>query len=209
MALRAAIDLVVLAVVGYYVVHDQPPAMPEHLCTSDEPVATEGSLAIVIADLRAPDEPGEEPNDWSAEKLGALYPDADLVRVADDEVIVGAAIETALRDHQVVYYTGHNFQGHLSFAIPAAHRTLIMDTCYSTQLYSRYARDGLDLITNDKPSITGSIETLPLIMRHASFAEINARAKARAAYRPPGSKLYQAERYRRVTAVTTACPSRS
>lgn len=198
MAVRAAIDVVVLAVVGYYVVHDQPPAMPDELCTTDEPAATDGRLAIVIANLRAPGESGDEPNMWSAQKLAALYPDADVVRVPDDEALVGRAIDMALRDHEVVYYTGHNFQGRLAFEIPSAHRTLIMDTCYSTQLYSRYAREGLDLITNDKASITGSIETLPLVMRHATFAEINARATARAEHRPPASKLRQAEHYRRI-----------
>lgn len=209
MAVRAALDLLAIAVVGYYVVHDQPPAMPDELCTTDEPAATEGRLAIVVANLRAPDEPGDEPNAWSAEKLAQLYPDADIARVPDDERAVSLAIETALREHEVVYYTGHNFQGRLAFEIPSDHRTLIMDTCYSTQLYSRYAREGLDLVTNDRPSITGSIETLPLVMRRASFAEINARAAARAEKRPPASKLRQAEHYRRVTAATTACRSRS
>jgi hypothetical protein len=183
--------------------------MPDDLCSSNEPVATEGRLAIVVADLRAPGDTRDDPNAWSAAELARRYPNADVVRVPDNELVVAAALGKALEDHEVVYYTGHNFQGRLSFAIPSADRTLIMDTCYSTQLYARYAREGLDLITNDKMSVTGSIETLPLVLRHASFAQINARAEARAAIRPPASKLRQAEHYRRVTAATTACRSRS
>jgi hypothetical protein len=202
MAIRAAFDLViVLALVGalgYAVANDQPPAMPDDLCTTDEPAAADGRLAIVVANLRAPGDTRDEPNAWSAAELARRYPNADLVTVPDNEFVVAAAIGKALADHEVVYYTGHNFQGRLSFAVPSAHRTLIMDTCYSTQFYARYARDGLDLVTNDKMSITGSIETLPLVLRGASFAAINARAQARAAKRPPGLKLRQPEHYRRV-----------
>ena len=200
MAIRAAIDLLVVVAVGYAAAHDREPPMPEELCTTDVPAATDGRLAIVVANLRAPGDAQEDPNAWSAQELARMYPNADLVTVPDDEVVVGAAIETALRDHEVVYYTGHNFQGRLAFAIPTAHRTLIMDTCYSTQFYARYARDGLDLVTNDKASITGSIETLPLVLRRASFDEINERAVERASQRPPASKLRQAEHYRRVCA---------
>jgi hypothetical protein len=202
MAIRTAIDLVVALVVGSAVawaaVQDREPPMPDDLCTTDEPAVTQGRLAIVVANLRAPGDTRDEPNAWSAAELARRYPHADLVRAPDNEFIVAAAIGKALADHDVVYYTGHNFQGRLSFAIPAAHRTLIMDTCYSTQLYARYAREGLDLVTNDKMSITGSIETLLLVLRRASFAEINARAKARAAKRPPALKLRQPEHYRRV-----------
>jgi hypothetical protein len=213
MGIRAAIDLVVgLVVVGavaFAAAQDRDPPMPDDLCSSNEPVATEGRLAIVVADLRAPGDTRDDPNAWSAAELARRYPTADLVTVPDNEFVVAAAIGKALVDHEVVYYTGHNFQGRLSFPIPSAHRTLIMDTCYSTQLYARYAREGLDLITNDKMSVTGSIETLPLVLRRASFAEINARAQARASMRPPATKLRQPEHYRRVTAATTACRSRS
>lgn len=200
MAIRAAIDLVVIGAVAFAAANDREPPMPEDLCTTDVTPATAGRLAIVVANLRAPGDTAKDPNTWSAQELARLYPDADLVTVPDNELVVAAAIGRALRDHEVVYYTGHNFQGRLSFAIPPDHRTLIMDTCYSTQLYSRYARESLDLVTNDKMSVTGSIETLPLVMRHASFTEINARAEARAAQRPPASKLRQAERYRGVCA---------
>ena len=200
MAVRAALDLVVALVVvstvAFAAVQDREPAMPDNLCTSDEPVATNGRLAIVVADLRAPGDSREDPNTWSAQELARLYPTADLVTVPDNEFVVAAAIGGALRDHEVVYYTGHNFGGRLSFAIPSAPRTLIMDTCFSTQLYARYVREGLDLVTNDKMSVTGSIETLPLVLRHASFAEINERAESRASKRPPASKLRQAEHYR-------------
>ena len=209
MAIRAALDLVVVAAVGFAALQDREPAMPDDLCSSDEPVATEGRLAIVVADLRAPGDTREDPNAWSAAELARRYPNADLVTVPDNEFVVAAELGKALRDHDVVYYTGHNFGGRLSFAIPDEHRTLILDTCYSTQLYARYAQDGLDLITNDKMSVTGSIETLPLVLRHATFAEINARAEARASHRPPATKLRQAEHYRRVTAATTACRFRS
>jgi hypothetical protein len=211
--MRAAIDLVIGVViagaVAFAAAQDRAPPMPDDLCTTNERAATEGRLAIVVANLRAPGDTREDPNAWSAAELARRYPNADLVRVPDNELVVAAAIGNALADHEVVYYTGHNFQGRLSFAIPSAHRTLIMDTCYSTQFYARYARDGLDLITNDKMSVTGSIETLPLVLRRASFAEINARAEARASKRPPATKLRQAEHYRRVTAATTACRSRN
>jgi hypothetical protein len=213
MAVRAAFDLViglvVVSAVAFAAVTDREPPMPDELCSTDEPPATDGRLAIVVANLRAPGDTRADPNTWSARELARLYPTADLVTVPDNEFVVAAAIGKALRDHEVVYYTGHNFGGRLSFVIPSAPRTLIMDTCYSTQLYARYARDGLDLVTNDKMSVTGSIETLPLVLRGASFDEINARAEARAAVRPPASKLRQAEHYRRVTAATTAGRSRS
>lgn len=213
MAIRSALDLViglvVVSAVAWAAVQDREPPMPDDLCSSDEPISTQGRLAIVVGNLRAPGDTRNEPNAWSAAELARRYPNADLVRVPDNEFVVAAAIGKALADHEVVYYTGHNFQGRLAFAIPSAHRTLIMDTCYSTQLYARYARDGLDLITNDKMSITGSIETLPLVLRGASFAEINARAQARASKRPPATKLGRPEHYRRVTAVTKACRSRS
>lgn len=201
MAIRAALDLVVVGAVAFAAAHDREPPMPEDLCTSEEPVATDGRLAIVVADLRAPGDAREDPNTWSAAELARRYPNADLVTVPDNEFVVAAAIGHALRDHEIVYYTGHNFQGRLAFAIPDAPRTLIMDTCFSTQFYARYAREGLGLITNDKMSVTGSIETLPLVLRGASFPEINARAEARASRRPPASKLRQAEHYRRVCSV--------
>jgi hypothetical protein len=196
MAIRAAIDLVVVAAVSFAVVQDREPPMPTELCTLDAPVAVDGRLAIVVAQLRAHD----DPNEWTARELARRYPDADLVVVPDDEVAVAAALEAALRDHEVVYYTGHNFQGRLAFEIPSVPRTLIMDTCFSTQFYARLARPTLELVTNDKPAITGSIETLSLVLARASFDEINEAAKVRASKRPPASLLWQPERYRRVCA---------
>lgn len=194
MAIRAAIDLVVVAAVAFAVVDDRDPPMPDELCTLDEPVAVEGRLAIVVAQLRAHD----DPNAWTARELARRYPTASLTVVPDDEVAVAAALEAALRVHEVVYYTGHNFQGRLSFAIPDEQRTLIMDTCFSTQFYAKLARPTLQLITNDKPAITGSIDTLSLVLARASFTEINDAARQRASNRPPASLLWQAERYRRV-----------
>lgn len=79
-----------------------------------------------------------------------------------------AALEPALMrgllEHRVLYYHGHSHRGRLGGLsdLPAAgHRLLVIDTCFSAQLYSApwslAAAPAFDRIVNRGRSVTGSV----------------------------------------------------
>jgi hypothetical protein len=120
--------------------------------TIDGPADVTGwSMGTLESELRALGFEATSPHvferqDATVELVGPL---------ADDAAIVEQALNRALATHDVVYYNGHHFGGHLSLHA-SNHPIVVLDTCYSTQLYSELAAD-TELIGNRERAITGSV----------------------------------------------------
>lgn len=128
------------------------------------------------------------------------------------------ALALALARHRVVYYHGHSHRGALGALaeLPAAgHRLVVLDTCYSAQLYaaprSGRAAPVSERIVNRGRSVTGSVGSfvpvLDALLAAAEtgagpswaelLAQMNQRAVERAARRPASGRLGEPERYGR------------
>lgn len=149
--------------------------------------------------------------------------------LADQPEIIDEVLRQAVTDHRLVYYHGHSQRGRLrGFALgpELGYRLLVIDTCYSTQLYAGDAGgsdDGgaaggdaasSDRIVNRGRSVTGSVGSFiglfdgalaELAPRGSSPArswadlldDMNRRAVERAQRRAPHSELRDPERYGR------------
>jgi hypothetical protein len=123
-----------------------------------------------------------------------------------DEAIVGRALTEAFATHELVYYTGHSDDGDIAFRAPDEYRIVVMDTCWSTQWFSeRLVGDHRDVISNSTRSVTGSTESLLVILdglRHRTMQwqplieDMNRRAGMRARARAPVSRYKAPEQYR-------------
>lgn len=123
-----------------------------------------------------------------------------------DEAIIGRALTDAFATHELVYYTGHSDNGDIDFRAPSEYRIAVMDTCWSTQWFSpRLVGDNHDVISNSSKSVTGSTESLLVILdglRDRStqwqplIDEINDRAVTRARSRAALTRYKDPERYR-------------
>lgn len=123
-----------------------------------------------------------------------------------DEEIVGRALTDAFATHELVYFTGHSDNGDIEFRVPSEYRIAVMDTCWSTQWFSaRLVGADHDVISNSTRSVTGSIESLLVILDGLSsrsgqwqpmIDELNDRAVTRARDRAPVSRYKDPETYR-------------
>lgn len=121
-----------------------------------------------------------------------------------DNPRIGRALTEAFATHELVYFTGHSDDGEITFSAPPAYRIALLDTCWSTQLYSaRVIGRDHDVIGNSDRSVTGSIESLVLVIdalaRRAPTWQpvldtMNARAATRT--RAPVSRYKAPEHYR-------------
>lgn len=212
-AVRLAVDLgftslaIATAIATY--VFLQPPDIPDGICEGAgapryaELYADQRlTVAIVIGELAGG---AGDPNAWSYRALAAALRERGFVETSrghfeqgdtaidvqllpDDRQRLSAALTAALADHDVVYFTGHNQLGELTISGPDAYRVIVMDTCFSTQLYSaRLVGDNRDVIGNRERAVTGSIESvIPLIeglRERASWRPIIASLDERAARR--------------------------
>ena len=128
----------------------------------------------------------------------------DIQLLPNDRPTLSAALTTALVDHDVVYYTGHNNEGELDLQAPAAYRIIMMDTCFSTQFYSaKLVGPNRDVIGNRERAVTGSIESVVTLIDglHARMAwqaltaNLDERAQIRVRSRTGRTALVDAEDY--------------
>ena len=142
---------------------------------------------------------------------------------------VSKALREVLASHELVYLNGHSFRGAIAalgevqtFA-SEHYGVLMLDTCWSTQLYglaalrASKAMPRLDIIVNDEESVTGSVFGFSTLLRSLSagakrfgrnqrvapwgvvLGELNRLADTRADLRrrmEPGTDYPDAERYR-------------
>jgi len=209
---------------------DEPPAMPDGICVDTGSVLpTNDGARIEVAALFGQLEPGDPDRDPALASVRFLTAsleergyrragDRYEHRTADGAVIsidilgpsalrhddlaaTGRAIDRALHDHAVVYYNGHSYDGGLRFEPAGTRRLLVLDACWSTQLYGERLVDAnLDVIGNTERSITGSVESLLHVLdgledqRVISIAAMNAAATDRAERRR-SSEFPEAEHY--------------
>jgi len=211
-----------------YVVDDHP-AMPDDVCIArsddgprySELLADERiTIAVVFGELAG------GPDDYNARSASALagalrargfretapsHFEARAVTIdiaihPNDKTVIGPALTAAFATHELVYYNGHSYEGDLDFAIPDDYRIAVLDTCWSTQLYSaRVVGPSRDVIGNTDRSVTGSIDSLITIVdglrAHAPawqplIERSNAHAVTRALGRAPFSRYTAPEHYR-------------
>lgn len=196
------------------------PELPDGMVADSDGVPqlpARASIAAVFARIEGP----EDVTGWSvrtleaelvAQGFHAVAPErleradatVELIGpLADEREIVEAVLDRELARRDVVYYNGHHFGGRLALH-PRGHPIVMLDTCYSTQLYAALAGEA-ELIGNRARSITGSVYgfadlVAALLARdgaswRALLAPINRAAIARAARRD----VYpEPERYGRV-----------
>lgn len=233
---RLVVDLVFAAalVACGITVHamNRAPAVPATVCESThggpryDAMLDDGHLTIAAVFGELVGGP-TDPNAWSYRAFAAglrargfveTGPDRfqrenvtiDLALIANDPADTSAALAGALASHDVVYYNGHSHGGDIVFDPPADYRLIVLDSCWSTQRYAeRLIAANRDVMTNTERSVTGSIESMfvlldALLAREPAWplAEMNARAEYRARLRAPLSKYKEAERYR----VDVPCP---
>jgi hypothetical protein len=128
----------------------------------------------------------------------------DLALIADDPAQTSAALAGALASHDVVYYNGHSHAGAIALSPPSDYRIIMLDSCWSTQHYAAgLVGPGRDVITNTDRSITGSVESLLMVVDTLRargdwpIGELNTRAQERARLRAPLSRFKDPEHYRR------------
>ena len=203
-----------------------PPSIPDGVCsaTGGEPrfgqlLADERiTIAAVLAEL---DDPRHRA--WSRDVLiralrargfHEVTPDRfergmfviDIVLVTD----VRHELTDALATHDVVYYNGHSASGEIPIVAPDEHRIIVLDSCWTTQLYSKRLVGRHDVISNTERSITGSIQSLVILIdgleARSSWDSILARLNERAEHRANARGLFSvyrsSEHYRR----DVACP---
>jgi hypothetical protein len=123
---------------------------------------------------------------------------------------IGRALERAIADHEIVYYNGGAYGGALSGLRRAwpEYRILILDSCWSLQLYGRPLVDsGLDVVVNRERAITGSVASFAPVLRElveppgarptwaSLLATMNHAARRRAAGRLLHPRFRAAEHY--------------
>ena len=236
-AARLAIDLgfaaaVLACGIATYVLSGTP-SVPEGVCRLDTgsprypALLADGriTIAAVFGELKGG--PGDR-NAWSYQALTVALRERGFVEVTparfergdlaidlqllpDDPVRLTAALTAALADHDLVYYNGHNEGGALDVRVPDDYRVIVMDTCFSTQLYSaRLAGANRDVIGNRQRSITGSVQSLLVLVDglgervtwHTMLAEMNRFSDERARMRGPITRFKDAEDYR----IDVICP---
>jgi hypothetical protein len=229
-AIRLAIDLgFAAAIIGCAIsayVSTRAPDIPAGLCSADgggpryDAMLADGriTIAAVIGELEGGP---TDHNAWSYHvlanelaargftevgldryQLGAITIDVSLV--PDDIPQTNAALAGALASHDVVYYNGHSQHGELRFDPPADYRVVMLDSCWSTQQYaSQLVAPGRDVLTNADRSVTGSIESLLVLVDalaarepHWPLARMNELAAERAHKRAPVSRFKDPEHYR-------------
>jgi hypothetical protein len=128
----------------------------------------------------------------------------DLALIADDPAQTTAALAGALASHDVVYYNGHSHSGAIALSPPHDYRVVMLDSCWSTQHYAAgLIGPDRDVITNADRSVTGSVESLLILVDTLRargswpIGELNARAEVRARMRAPVSRFKDPEHYRR------------
>lgn len=121
--------------------------------------------------------------------------------------IVGPALRTAIRDHEIVYLNGHAFAGKLkplkhAQVLPAdAYRILLLDTCWSQQHYGVAvvkARPGYDVISNTERSVTGSVDSFIELLDRLVYAAGNYRTWTWASLLAPMNELARQRAFGRV-----------
>jgi len=137
----------------------------------------------------------------------------DLVEVTDDRAQVDAALAAAL-DRDIIYYNGHEYRGELAAlaAPPPGAHVLVLDTCWSTQRYSRrLLAPGVDVIGNSERAVTGSVDSFVVLLdgldERRSWTELLAAMNAASAERARvriHSRFPRPERYR----LDVACSER-
>jgi hypothetical protein len=165
------------------------------------------SAGALVTALRARGFVETAPSHYEAGEIAidvAVYP--------HDNPRIGRALTEAFATHELVYFTGHSDDGEITFQVPTDYRIALLDTCWSTQLYSaRVTGPDHDVIGNRSRSVTGSVESLVITIdalrrRAASWqpvlADMNARAVTRARIRAPLSRYKAPEHYR----LDASCP---
>lgn len=210
--LAAAIALAVVTLRG----RDDRPAMPDGICLHDAfALPPHARIAAVVGAYEAGD-PARDPaiagvrwldralRERGFVRAGSRYVRGDVTidvvgPIAFDDIAgTSAALERASLEHDVVYYTGHSYDGEL--ALPAR-GVLVLDTCWSAQLYGERASRRADpAVVNSERSVAGSIESLVELVDGEPLAALNATAADRAAKR----SKWAAEHY----GVLARCPTR-
>jgi hypothetical protein len=208
---RRLIDVAFLAAIVMCIAMARPPSIPETVCRSSraapryDALYADGKLtiAVVLAELD-----GQPPGlrDWSHARLVRALRERGFVetqpnRFARGEVTIDITLVFRVHDelthaiasYDVVYYNGHSERGELAIEAGDGYRIVVLDSCWTTQLYSaRLVDANRDVISNTDRSITGSIESFVIVLdglveRHRwdrVLATLNARAAARASRRP-------------------------
>ena len=198
-----------------------PPSIPDGVCrtTGGAPrfaqlLADERiTIAAVLAEL---DEPAHRA--WSRNALVRALRARGFREVTADrfergELVVDIVLVTAVRHeltealatHDVVYYNGHSERGEIPIVAPDEHRIIVLDSCWTTQLYSERLVGNHDVISNTERSITGSIQSLVMLIDglearsswDSIVANLNERAERRATGRGFFSVYRSSEHYRR------------
>jgi hypothetical protein len=170
----ATVGLMIAACIAAVALADDRPALPHDLCAGDGVPAygallADGRLAIAAVFGRIDAEPNAP---VLARALGERgfreHPPGhfergpiavDVVQVIDDRAQVDAALAGVL-DRDIIYYNGHEYGGELAAlaAPPPGAHVLVLDTCWSTQRYSRrLIAPGIDVIGNSERAVTGSV----------------------------------------------------
>lgn len=206
----------IAACVVIYARRDRIPPMPDCAQTDGVPeLPAHASIAAVFARIEGP----EDVTGWSLHTLETevralgfrrtsprVYERSDatleLFLLEDDEVAVETVLNRELARRDLVYYNGHHFGGGLELHA-SGHPIAVLDTCYSTQLYSALATTA-HLIGNRERAITGSVygfvDLLGALLERAHarwqtlLAPVNAaaiiRASRRDVYREPEHYSY-------------------
>jgi hypothetical protein len=224
------VGLVALGVTAHRFIAN--PSIPDDVCvatTDDGPrygeLLADGRITIAAVFAEIKDDGAYDPNARSARALadalrargftetaprhfeaGEIAVDISPLLPHDAEV-TGRALTEAFATHELVYYNGHSDHGEIAFTTPPDdYRIALLDTCYSTQLFSsRLLGPERDVISNTNRSVTGSTVSLLVVidaLRARATAwqplldDMNARADERARLRAGISRYREPERYR-------------
>lgn len=182
-AARRLIDAAVLAAIALCIAMARPPSIPDGVCRSTrvapryDALFADGKLtfAAVLAELD-----GQPPGlrDVSHARLVRLlaargFRETQPGHFERDAIAVEIVLVDEVRDeltgalaaHDVVYYNGHSERGELAIEPPDAYRIIVLDSCWTTQLYSaRLVGEDRDVVSNTDRAITGSIESFAVVL---------------------------------------------